>query len=127
MNCVPSGTLALAVPYEGANLPMMRPPVAPPPLLRDYYALIAHPHAAQVLLVRHAAGWGLPHQRTEGTGIGIKQVEIKKYAVFAKALLNPFVPRTFPYVHIYLFLLQLFLSPYLVCWCLRRSVPNDIC
>ncbi len=39
-------------------------PTAPPPLLRDYYALIPHPQAAQVLLLQQATGWSLPHCRT---------------------------------------------------------------
>ena len=53
-----------ATPRKGANESMSQP-ADPPPLLRDYYALIPHPQAAQVLLVRQAEGWGLPHLRTE--------------------------------------------------------------
>jgi len=43
----------------------MSQPAAPPPIPRDYYALIPHPLAAQVLLIAQSDGWALPHLQTE--------------------------------------------------------------
>src|SRR3954452_7726532 len=46
----------------------------PAPIPRDYYLLLAHPHAPRGLLLPEAGGWGLPHFRSDDADLWSGQV-----------------------------------------------------